>query len=492
MIEIPRPLLRQFRLAWKRSLPAHTGRTPVPWVVVETARDHLSLQIRHEETALRCQVTTQQTPAVLCLPALALQEAEGRTGNVTLGRSGDNVVARWTEQSIPHVVEYDTADPAALPPFPELPRSSSTNPPALLKALDDAMHTVGLQSPRYATTHVQLRGSGEVVATDGKQLLLQGGFQFPWKDSVLIPRVALFDSGVLPVSGPVKVGRSAKHAIVQAGGWTVALPLNTEGRYPRIEEVIPRPALTTWMLSPADVALLLRSLPQLPGAKEENGPVTVDLHGKVAIRGWSSGQSNPAELILEQSKISGPPLRFSTNRNFLLRALQLGFREVRIVNADTPLLCQDEKRKFVWMPLPKAEAIRPHRDVIPIRPQEDEARPQRRKRTVSGPRPRPGPVIVPLPVPATVPEANPPTVPSPVALPAKRSCVAALIEEAQVLKAALGGMFARSRQLVCALQAHRKEARVVDSTLKSLRKLQTRVTGSSTPPVATKDESRSE
>ena len=213
---------------------------------------------------------------------------------------------------------------------------------------------------------MQLRGTGEVVATDGKQLLIQGGFKFPWKDRVLIPRMGLFGAGVLPEDAPVKIGRSAKHIFIQAGNWTIALTADTQGRYPDVEAVIPRGSGTTWTLSPADAETVVRTLPKMPGLKDDNSPVTVDLNGKVAVRA-KDDQDKPVELQLEQSRYNGPATRFCTNRHLLAHALKLGFHEVKIVNPDTPMLCREKDRVFVWMPLAKAFCVAGHPSAMVIR-----------------------------------------------------------------------------------------------------------------------------
>ena len=54
-------------------------------------------------------------------------------------------------------------------------------------ALDEAMKIPTGSTGRLSPTWIQLRGKqGEFVATDGRQLLIQGGFQFPWKEPVLV------------------------------------------------------------------------------------------------------------------------------------------------------------------------------------------------------------------------------------------------------------------------------------------------------------------
>jgi hypothetical protein len=64
-------------------------------------------------------------------------------------------------------------------------------------------------------------------------------------------------------------------------------------------------------------------------------------------------------VVLRRSAVEGPPLRLATDRRYLLRALKLGFREVAASRPDQPLLCRDERRTYLWMPLDASGAIPP-------------------------------------------------------------------------------------------------------------------------------------
>ncbi|HWB00107.1 MAG TPA: hypothetical protein VG713_16550, partial [Pirellulales bacterium] len=63
------------------------------------------------------------------------------------------------------------------PAFPGAPEALVSNPPELLGALAEAQSAVDSQSARYALGCVQWRGTqGQLVATDGRQILRYGGF----------------------------------------------------------------------------------------------------------------------------------------------------------------------------------------------------------------------------------------------------------------------------------------------------------------------------
>ena len=101
MIAIPRLVLRQFRLALKRSFPPRCRPEQQLWVVIETSKEGMTLCAQHVDAAIRFQLSGHHAPAVMGLPARALDEAQGRDGMVTVERNGETVVASWEDNGIP-------------------------------------------------------------------------------------------------------------------------------------------------------------------------------------------------------------------------------------------------------------------------------------------------------------------------------------------------------------------------------------------------------
>jgi len=57
---------------------------------------------------------------------------------------------------------------------------------------------------------------------------------------------------------------------------------------------------------------------------------------------------------------SGPEIRINTNRTFLSRALQLGFREIGIASVEAaPIVCRESHRLYAWQPLNEDAALEP-------------------------------------------------------------------------------------------------------------------------------------
>jgi len=243
-----------------------------------------------------------------------------------------------------------------------------------LHALAEATRTTARDNIRYALTRIQLRGRrGQLVATDGRQLLVQGGFPFPWPEDVLIPALPLFASRDLPAHEPIAIARSDKYVRLRIGPWTFHLAIDGNGHYPNAETVIPKKdqAFSRLHLSEGDARFLTHILPRLPGDKDDSSPVTLDLDQQVVLRARSERSPQLNEVVLSGSSCEGPAVRVACNRRFLWRVVQLGFRDLMVRNNTTPLLCRDEMRTYLFMPL--ESALPPAAN--PVRIVSDKARP---------------------------------------------------------------------------------------------------------------------
>src|SRR5262249_56739341 len=118
--------------------------------------------------------------------------------------------------------------PDSVPPFPESPEKFTELPDSFLVALQEACLSAARESVRFGIARVQLRGrKGAVVGTDGRQLLVWGGFPLPWKEDLLVPRLPVFGFRDTPIARPVAIGRPDKDVLFQVGSWTFALAIDT-------------------------------------------------------------------------------------------------------------------------------------------------------------------------------------------------------------------------------------------------------------------------
>jgi hypothetical protein len=269
----------------------------------------------------------------------------------------------------------------------------------------------------------------------------------------------------------VGIARSETHVFLRIGPWTCCLWIEPDGYYPRIEDVIPKGRESSrWRLDAEDAVFLARILPRLPGDTDSDKPITLDLNGAVCLRARAEGQSRTTEVVLARSEAEGKPVRLCCNRDYLARVLALGFGEMTIFKADAPVVCRDEKRTFLYMPLSSTSALAPAADALRIVSAEGKQTQATQNRNLSQER---------IPVMST-PEitdtgngqdnmngkAHPPAPEN------GPGAFGAMITEAEALKALLQDAYSRANKLLIAAKRHRKKAHAVQNTLASLRQLQ--------------------
>ena len=369
MIEIPRALVRTFRGILRQSVLAESPRDGSLPIRIQSGPAGLLLEACRGHVALRYEHPGGQSTAEVVLALSGLMGFEGTTNEVVVidPVAPAKARARWHNAGVPRSLELTCIPPDRVSPFPDMPSEMEPLPGTFVVALGEAAHTAASFSTRYALNTVCLRGKhGQVVATDGRQLLIQGGFPLPWPNDVLVPRVLAFASRPLSGIEEVAIGRTDAHVVVRAGPWTFALGIAADARFPDVECVIPRRSSTRLTLHPEDTTVLREVLPNLPGDKEDTAPITLDLTNPPVVRAREGNEGPAAEVELPQSIVSGPALRVVIDRRYLHRAARLGFTEVLIASADKPLVARDDLRTYLWMPLSPNSAIAPGPDVARV------------------------------------------------------------------------------------------------------------------------------
>ena len=116
--------------------------------------------------------------------------------------------------------------------------------------------------------------------------------------------------------------------------------------------------------NPQDAADLTHTLPKLPGSDEDPSPLTPDLDRRTCVRVPGQGSNMATEIELSRSTAAGRPLRFCCNRDHLLRALKLGFRELQLAGADKPILFKKERRLYLAIPVAPSAALEPAAEMM--------------------------------------------------------------------------------------------------------------------------------
>ena len=230
----------------------------------------------------RYQQPIVQVADSLVFRSMVLAQLEGRTDTpVELERLEETKGrASFEDGGVPRSVDLDLVPTSSFPEMPAVPKKLASLPVEFLAAVHEASRTCAPSSTRFALSRIQLRGQkGEVAATDGKQLLLQRGFPFPWQENLLVPRLTVFGGREIELEETVGIGRTEKHVVLRVGAWTFWLAIDAASRYPDVEVVVPRTTSTTSHLhiDDADAAYLISILPKLPGTEDANAPITLDL-----------------------------------------------------------------------------------------------------------------------------------------------------------------------------------------------------------------------
>lgn len=473
MLTFNRSQLRQFRAVLRKAkIDKQPGVTPK--LILIALGDRYALQIMSDTMAIELSVQAPCSRDRIALPLSVLNECEGRSNDpVTIHRTAEHrIKVEWTDRRIPQVREFDSQPLEDVGPFPDMPENLSTNQTGLWPALREAIESADSAPTRYALNCLQLRGqTGQIAATDGQQALTQSGFTFPWTNDVLIPASGILGFRDLPEDQPVSVGRNVDWVTLVNGDWRLALKVEKERHFPKLDPIIPTRAASHSRLNLADddARFLTSSLSKLPAEDDFHRPVTIELNGHVVIRGKGADDSRPTELLLSQSRLEGTPVTCQMNRDFLARAMRLGFREVCISKPDAPAFCDDGQRQFVWALLEPKNAIRSQADSIRIEsPAQVHTPPVPTAKSTQSQTTKPIRNLNPMP---ETPVDR--TAPAQAEIPRTESrTMTSLIEDAEALRVSLRDTLSKTNALVVGLKRQRQHSKLMRSTLQSLRALQ--------------------
>jgi hypothetical protein len=473
LITIGRHEARRLRAVFRRSVLGISHKGQIPPLVLYAENQQLRVQYRYHDLAVEYVAPGGHRQLdSLPVPLEALAEVEGRDDSPVVLESlePDKTVIRWKDHGIPQTREHPVTPFRKIEPFPETPAGWISMSADVLAALAEVSAICTEETTRYALNCTQLRGTvHKIIATDGHQLLVRSGFDFPWDGDLLIKGSPIFACKVLAGDQLVQIGKTDTHVVLRVGPWTIWNEIQKDARFPNVEEAIPAiEAVTTRVqLDPEDAHFLQDALDRLPGSEELNSPATIDLNGKVAIRAKGADQSQITELVLNLSTYSGPLIRINTNRRFLSRALELGFREIGFSDVETPVVCQQPQQVYAWQPLSGDAEIEQTDNVIRIQSHPETVITNRSNTNESTRRSMNAPIESNGHEPAVPANSN--------GQPASENPgtgLAALIQDAEALHATLTDARANMSRLIAGLRRHRKQSRLVAETLKSLKQLQ--------------------
>jgi hypothetical protein len=460
MISIRRSLARQLRSVCRRAFGVAGCRKL--WLQFQASESELVIRAASNELAIEYHQSGAFEVSDLAMPLELLARCAGKSEDlVALSVAGDgSVTASWKDRDIPQQTQGDQR-PKTLLEFPSRPTEMTTNEAGTLRALVDASETTDSESTRYTLGCVNLRGtSGSMAATNGRQLLVQDGFQFPWSEDVLVPASKIFASPEFPSEAPVAIGRNGEWAVFGVGPWMFWIRIQKEGRFPKVDDLLRKPAAARSHLSldPRDAEFAVESIKWLQAGENSNRSVTLDLNGQVLIRSQADPSNAPTELSLARSSLKGEPVRLVANSDQFSRALAMGFTEFQLFGPDSAIQASDARRYYITMPFSADSAVlsNPATHRINSLDSTHSAAPARsaRKPTIS----------IPVASPEVTPTVSAETVIERAVSP---------IEQLHSLRATLREALVKTGDLVRTVQRQNRQSRLVKSTLQSLKQLQT-------------------
>lgn len=328
MISIPRSVLSTFRLIVRKAGLNKRSADYTPGVTFVADRDGCLIRCASPQSAVQYHHAGSFVAGSHRLPLDALAAVDGKDRDtVTIEEDGSGrTLVSWSDRGVPRQAAFDAPK---MMTFPDAPATYATNESAVWHALRDALPVTDRESSRYALGCLHLRGSlGRIDATDGRHVLTQSGFQFPWTDDVLLPANGLLGCRALDLGQRVEIGRAGDWVGFRIGPWLVMLAVQKEGRFPKIDDVIPKPeaAKSRLELSADDASFLGDVLPRLPCDDPQFEPITLDLNGQVLVRAREEGRAQPTQVELPGSRLEGPAVTLNSNRRYLGHAIRLGFR----------------------------------------------------------------------------------------------------------------------------------------------------------------------
>lgn len=470
MLTISRSILRRFRTLCRRG-GIHKAGSAGCVVTFVGGPDGCRVRAASLDVAIEYHQPEPCDSGTILLPLAALESCEGRDDELVTFtvRPDDSVELAWNDRGVPRRSEQ-SQPPCKSDSFPSLPTEMLANDTELWPALADAVATTDPNSSRYALGCLHLRGTeGKVEATDGHQVLIQSGYRFGFEGDVLISASTLLGHTDLKGTDPFRVGRNEHWTGFVLGPWALLLKIQKDARFPKIDQILPNheAAKSRLTMSAADARFLAETLPRLPSDDELHSPVTLDLNGRVLVRARESQKGRPTEVELGSSSLAGVPVTFCSDRRYVERALRLGFRDVLVYGPESPVLCRDDRRRYLWALLGKESIVPRCDDPVRIEAPRGPARPR-----ASNPQPSEAPVTVPInnKIVASTTAATPSDAKT--VKRARTQPAASTTEQAVALRDTLRSIARQAGELARSLKQQRRQARIVATTLASLKELQ--------------------
>lgn len=249
--------------------------------------------------------------------------------------------------------QFETMPVADWPANRPLPDSMSPVSKEIFSLMKLAFPSASRDDTRRAITGICLDKDG-IIATDGSQLA-KLNFVLPIKEQVILPNTRMLSSGFFKDDGTMGVVMDKKditHVSFQSGAWQYTVRCIVAS-YPNFNQVIPREASlkNRIVFTAEDIAMLEKSIPKLEGYKDDPQGIVMYAGGK-GVK-FMSRQPSSSVKIETRAEYKGwrTDLIAAMNRKYVMRALELGFTELRFSDAYSAFMSSGKAGIYVFMPM---------------------------------------------------------------------------------------------------------------------------------------------
>ena len=246
------------------------------------------------------------------------------------------------------------------PPIPHVEGNYIPVPGPMRTALLEAMQCASIDQTRYilrgAYIDVSDKKCHSVVGTDGRHLYASNSFSLAMGDSIIVPdhkflqwRGFAEDGDWALVVGGTK---DTTWLRINSGHWSfTAKPV--DGNYPNWRQVLPgKDANRSTVIFPEAIGPVIEAVEKLPDPEKISHTIGLRVERrKLILMGRNAGDKKFTEVEIEDAEVKGDPVEIFINRNFLVKALRFGLRELQITDSLSAMRFVAEGRQMVVMPV---------------------------------------------------------------------------------------------------------------------------------------------
>lgn len=306
----------------------------------------------------------------------SINSQRGGEGCITFTTNDNQTLhAEWQTGSLHSCHQFQNTDY-----FPEFTLSEEEeftrfNTERFREYFNTCTQVISTEMARYRIDCICLDGDkSQMMATDGRQIFIGNGIAFPWQGRCLLPIGPTLPERVLFSGGNLTVARSASELLFKNGPWTYRVQ-TPEPNFPDPETILPHPGDTDLLiqLHEEDARQIEELLPLMPGGETPTRYVTLKAGEDLQLH--EEHQGSEATLPLRSTLWMGDPFHVSFNRDYLIRAIRLGYRELRFQAGTKPVLARGKDSLYMFMPVTLREENDPTENGDPSGDNNDEEAP---------------------------------------------------------------------------------------------------------------------